>query len=907
MSSVEEQLLQVDGVISRNIDKLSDSRDLLSQNVLSQLRNLVEGVLVLVYKGTLDATFHYNEVGSALTHIKGQGQYRYLVQFHEQLQASTSHYTVDAESSERLMLKYYAILQRVRDLVIDIAGLNILNNLESFPLADDPELEEYHQAIIEKVDHKGRPSEQNVSQGRYYVHSIRPLVAGRRVFYEVVICPAINNVNKSDRIVAFTDLVITDNYSALLTLHTERIHVLGVAMPITIIRDWRVSIRPCEIDNFAKLLGVKVKCHTKLRDYRYLMKHLTLGSGHLLDLMDMSDVEYASLRSKAIGVGGQTGIFQALDKAREIIGDSRPGSNLLRYLMVRMRNEVIKDQYSPTPCDRLSGLNVQRGCIPFDTMPLCTSPKKHNASYRDLAESIDFSKRKHQLLARLVWNNAQNRGHLYTPAEELERFGDVDALISEFNEKVYSRHTHRKLLRDKGQVFIKGHEDTTVDIINQLQGLASGGAAGYSEKVMAWLAGNENAVDDEHKVDVLKQLFGASKVSVIFGAAGTGKTTLVSHIADLFAGSTKLFLAHTNSAKDNLQRRVSSKNSTFRTVAKHIRSENCSGEFDLLVVDECSIVSNEDILKVIEKTSYKLLVLVGDDHQIESIDFGNWFRLARLFVPQKAIFELKTPYRTSSQEMLEFWNKVRGIDYDIPEFIARNGYSAPLNELLSDSDSCDEIVLCLNYDGLYGVNNINRILQNHNPSPPVVWRDVVYKVGDPVVFTDTPRFRPVIFNGLKGKITDVARDDARIRFHVELDRSVSESDVTETDLTWIEGSTVSFTVDNYDISESDGDSHATTVPFQVAYAVSIHKAQGSEYDSVKVVITEANEDDVTHSVLYTAVTRAKEKLKIYWTPATQHKVLESLQRSQSQKEVAILEKRRGVKPFNVPKKKRRSR
>ena len=49
------------------------------------------------------------------------------------------------------------------------------------------------------------------------------------------------------------------------------------------------------------------------------------------------------------------------------------------------------------------------------------------------------------------------------------------------------------------------------------------------------------------------------------------------------------------------------------------------------------------------------------------------------------------------------------------------------------------------------------------------------------------------------------------------------------------------------------------MPFQVAYAVSIHKAQGLEYDSVKIVITDANEDDITHSIFYTVVTRAREK------------------------------------------------
>ena len=86
------------------------------------------------------------------------------------------------------------------------------------------------------------------------------------------------------------------------------------------------------------------------------------------------------------------------------------------------------------------------------------------------------------------------------------------------------------------------------------------------------------------------------------------------------------------------------------------------------------------------------------------------------------------------------------------------------------------------------------------------------------------------------------------------------------------------------------------VPFQVAYAVSIHKAQGLEYDSVKVVVTDANEEDLTHSVFYTAVTRARRHLRIFWTPETQRKVLANLRHTVNPKDVALLGVRRGLKP-----------
>ena len=88
--------------------------------------------------------------------------------------------------------------------------------------------------------------------------------------------------------------------------------------------------------------------------------------------------------------------------------------------------------------------------------------------------------------------------------------------------------------------------------------------------------------------------------------------------------------------------------------------------------------------------------------------------------------------------------------------------------------------------------------------------------------------------------------------------------------------------------EDDDDNDSTVVPFQVAYAVSIHKAQGLEYDSVKIVITNETEERITHNIFYTAITRAKNKLKIYWSPETEQSVLERLEVKNSAKDAHLL-------------------
>jgi ATP-dependent exoDNAse (exonuclease V) alpha subunit len=582
---------------------------------------------------------------------------------------------------------------------------------------------------------------------------------------------------------------------------------------------------------------------------------------------------------------------------RRIVRSGAPGHNVIRYLMLRMHNQILRPQYNWEGCGRLSGLNLLYGCIPFDQMPFCTSLPGHNPRYWDLVESLDAAERRHELLARRVRNNVERYGVLYTPVADLEEFGDVSALIAAYNGKLYYRHTERQLLQDKGHVFIRGHEDDTVAIVEKLKEFASSGIDGYTQAVERWLDELPRGIDDEFKKDALKLLFSQSKVALIYGAAGTGKSTMVDHIANYFNDKSKLFLAHTNPAIDNLKRKVTAQDSTFRTISSQIRRTAADPEYDLLVIDECSTVSNADLLKVLEQTSFKLLVLVGDVYQIESIQFGNWFSIIRSFIPGTSVFELTMPFRTKNESLLGFWGKVRNLDDDIAEVIARNGYSTVLDKSLFEAQHDDEIILCLNYDGLYGINNVNRFLQSSNPNPASTWRVSTYKVGDPVLFNETERFRPVIYNNLKGRIVNITYATGQIQFDVELDRPLSEFDVVGGELVWVEGSTVRFSVYDYDTSDEDDDSLNTAVPFQVAYAVSIHKAQGLEYDSVKIVITDANEDDITHSIFYTAVTRARKDLRIFWTPETQQAVLTSLKRSASPKDVALLSSRRGLTPI----------
>lgn len=896
MSTVDQQINSAASTISSNIASLSHDRALLAQNILSQLRNLVEGLAVRLHTGRGDIDFDYSLVNAAITHVGSKGQLSFLKKFHKLLQISASHYTLGSDPSERLMLKYYDYLHRIRDLASTQLQLSILPNLEDFPVDLDPSLREYHHKIAERIEAARAVPLTQPRKDRYYIHAVRPFYTDGGVYYEVTFFNAVNQVSKFDRIIGFTDIDITDNYAANLVLEGDAIQVLGQTMPITIIRDWEVSIRPCEIDNFARIFDRRMKTSTTTSEYRNLMRYLTKTSSNLLDIVDMSDNQYARFRTWATEKSKQPQILPMLDEARTLVRARSNGHNVIRYLLLRMNNRLLKMQYTPSPCGVLSNLHLEYGCKPFDRMPFCTSLFRHNPRLSDLVASIDLTGRTHELLARRVKNNVNNRGVLYTPVKDVEGLGDVDDLMSSYNARVYYTHTGRKLLKDKGHLFIREFEDGTVDIIEKLQRHAGSGVAGYRKAVSTWLSHVTPAPDDQAKIDALTDLFADSHVALIYGAAGTGKSTMVSLIANYFNASKKLFLAQTHPAIDNLKRRVTAQNSHFSTISSHV-GRNDPTQYDVLVVDECSTVSNANLLNVLARTNYKLLVLVGDVFQIESIQFGNWFKLAPSFLPKTAVFELTTPFRTHNTDLLDLWSTVRNLKDDIAETLARNNYSTVLDETLFQAQRPDEIVLCLNYDGLYGINNVNRFLQSSNPNPPVTWGASTFKVDDPVLFGDTPRFRPFIYNNLKGTIVDIETFPGRVQFDVSLDRPVTALDVDGTDLRYVADSTVRFDVYERGTGDDDDDSTWGSVPFQVAYAVSIHKAQGLEYDSVKVVITDANEDDISHNVFYTAITRARERLRIFWTPETEHAVVEALKRDVNRKDAKILASRRGVAPM----------
>ena len=99
---------------------------------------------------------------------------------------------------------------------------------------------------------------------------------------------------------------------------------------------------------------------------------------------------------------------------------------------------------------------------------------------------------------------------------------------------------------------------------------------------------------------------------------------------------------------------------------------------------------------------------------------------------------------------------------------------------------------------------------------------------------------------------------------------------------------IKFKVNEFRDRDDDENQYDHIIPFNLSYAISIHKAQGLEYDSVKIVITQNIEDRITKNIFYTAITRAKKFLKIYWSSDSQEKIFDSFSEKESKRDLGIL-------------------
>ena len=147
----------------------------------------------------------------------------------------------------------------------------------------------------------------------------------------------------------------------------------------------------------------------------------------------------------------------------------------------------------------------------------------------------------------------------------------------------------------------------------------------------------------------------------------------------------------------------------------------------------------------------------------------------------------------------------------------------------------------------------------------------------------------MIHNNMTGRIVDFlllneGKATEGIQFDIEIDRPLIDMDMKDMDFTIVGtaangNSIIRFVVNkNKTTDEDDEGPSKAIVPFQIAY------------DHVKIIITDEIDELITHSIFYTAITRARKSLKIYWTQPVEEKVLAQITPQDHKKDVSLLKR-----------------
>ncbi|MCR5654855.1 MAG: ATP-dependent RecD-like DNA helicase [Lachnospiraceae bacterium] len=401
-------------------------------------------------------------------------------------------------------------------------------------------------------------------------------------------------------------------------------------------------------------------------------------------------------------------------------------------------------------------------------------------------------------------------------------------------------------------------------------------------------------LDAQQKQAVLQAA--TSGVTIITGGPGTGKTTTVNALIRLLEREEKTIVltAPTGRAAKRMTEACGREAKTIHRLLEAVGGEERVGGFhrneenplevDAVIVDEMSMVDIflfRSLLRAL--TEGTRLVLVGDVDQLPSVGAGCVLRdlidsgvfhtvvLTTIFRQAQKSRIVTNAHRIHRGELPELDGKENETDFFFVERTQKEGAILAMERLLKENfprkfkiDPMEIQVLSPMKKGDFGVANINRFLQE-SLNPPAkekrekVFGDVVFREGDKVMqiknnyqleWVTVGRYgEPLgdgvgVYNGDVGVIRKI--NEYSEIFEIEFD----------------EGRRVRYPFGNLD-------------ELELAYAVTIHKSQGSEYPVVILTLIGVPSQLTYRNLLYTAVTRARQCVLILGDRAVMERMIQT--------------------------------
>ena len=352
-----------------------------------------------------------------------------------------------------------------------------------------------------------------------------------------------------------------------------------------------------------------------------------------------------------------------------------------------------------------------------------------------------------------------------------------------------------------------------------------------------------------------------SKVFILTGGPGTGKTTTTLGIITAFraSGAKILLAAPTGRAAKRLSEATGMEAKTIHRLLEvkppdgYQRNEENPLEGDVLIVDECSMIDIMLMYSLMRAIPDSMrLILVGDVDQLPSVGAGNVLRdmidsdcfpvvrLTRIFRQAQTSRIIMNAHRINHGQMPDLSNG-KHTDFFFMERETPEDAAATIVELVRTKlpkyyriPSGEIQVLTPMQRGVVGASNLNQLLQESvNPGQDGLRRGgYVFRLRDKVMQIRN-NYEKEVFNGDIGTVDRVDLEDRTLT--VRFDDRLVEYDATELD------------------------------ELVLAYATTIHKAQGSEYPVVVMPVLMTHYVMLQRNLLYTGITRAKKGLVLVGT------------------------------------------